>query len=263
MHYSTKTIELGSCAFRQPQATSHCRFIHGYQLKAKFWFAAKTLDENNWVVDFGNFKEFKVFLKKQFDHTTCISKFDPHADKFLELEKAGVCDLRIMDGVGIEKFAEYCHDVADNYVGVITKLRCRCVKVEVFEHQDNSAIYQKFPDDWEASHSYISSDSYISTQEHEHQDIESKIMTGLGEVLDSRYDETPPETSAPEVETLNSSEHTNNDGESDNPEQKTTNSEVGEKQQEPDIKKPYNQQRTVGKWVDPKYSGKTTNTWLF
>jgi len=241
MHYSTKTIELGSCAFRQPQATSHCRFIHGYQLKAKFWFAAKTLDENNWVVDFGNFKEFKIFLKKQFDHTTCISKYDPHADMFLELEKAGVCDLRIMEGVGIERFAEYCHDQADNYVSMITKHRCRCVKVEVFEHQDNSAIYQKFPDDWETSDSYISSDSYLSTQEHVQQ----------------------PDTSAPEAEKLNRDEQTNNDVEPDNSEQKTTNTEVEEKQQDPDIKKPYNQQRTVGKWVDPKYRGKTTNTWLF
>ena len=44
---STKVIDLGSCAFRQPQAESHCKFIHGYRLKAKFWFTADKLDKNH------------------------------------------------------------------------------------------------------------------------------------------------------------------------------------------------------------------------
>mgnify|MGYP003636272134 CR=1 FL=1 len=139
---STKLIELGSCAFRQPNATSHCKYIHGYQLKAKFWFQAKELDSNDWVVDFGGLKELKKLLKNQFDHTMCISEKDPHLDKFKSLARDGICDLRVMNGVGIEKFAEWCHSAADNFVQIITQLRCRCVKVEVFEHQDNSAIYK-------------------------------------------------------------------------------------------------------------------------
>ena len=66
MFKSTKNIELGSCAFRQPQAKSHCRFLHGYQLTAKFWFESDQLDENNWVVDFGALKGLKELLKNQF-----------------------------------------------------------------------------------------------------------------------------------------------------------------------------------------------------
>ena len=141
-YQSTKIIDLGSCAFRQPLADSHCRFLHGYRLKAKFWFEADQLDENNWVVDFGGLKELKKLLENQFDHTTCIARTDPKVDMFKQMRDAGVCDLRLMDGVGIEKFAEWCHSAADNFVGVLTKLRCRCVKVEVFEHENNSAIYQ-------------------------------------------------------------------------------------------------------------------------
>ena len=103
MFKSTKIIELGSCAFRQPTATSHCKYLHGYRLTAKFWFEASALDKNNWVVDFGGLKELKNILQDQFDHTTCISKHDPKIDQFKELQQAGVCDLRIMDGVGVEK----------------------------------------------------------------------------------------------------------------------------------------------------------------
>ena len=143
MFTSTKIIELGSCAFRQPQADSHCRFLHGYRLTAKFWFSAKHLDQNNWVVDFGGLKGLKKLMQDQFDHTTCISQTDPKLDVFKKLRDAGVCDLRVMDGVGIEKFAEYCHTVADSYVDELTDGRCKCSKVEVFEHENNSAIYTK------------------------------------------------------------------------------------------------------------------------
>lgn len=143
MFKSTKIIELGSCAFRQPTAESHCRFLHGYRLTAKFWFEAETLDKNNWVVDFGGLKTLKKLLQDQFDHTTCISRLDPKLDEFKRLEQAGVCDLRIMDGVGIEKFAEWCHGLADRVVREQTEGRCGCIKVEVFEHENNSAIFKK------------------------------------------------------------------------------------------------------------------------
>ena len=150
MFSSTKIIELGSCAFRQPEADSHCRFLHGYRLTAKFWFEAKHLDQNNWVVDFGGLKSLKKTMQDQFDHTTCISRTDPKADMFKKLRDAGVCDLRMMDGVGIEKFAEWCHGQADAHVRSITNKRCRCVKVEVFEHENNSAIYSlsNTDEDW-------------------------------------------------------------------------------------------------------------------
>ena len=60
---STKILELGSCAFRQPKADSHCRFLHGYRLTAKFWFRASQLDKNNWVVDFGSLGYLKKIFK--------------------------------------------------------------------------------------------------------------------------------------------------------------------------------------------------------
>jgi 6-pyruvoyltetrahydropterin/6-carboxytetrahydropterin synthase len=141
---STKIIELGSCAFRQWRAThSHCSKIHGYQLKAKFWFSGSSLDDKNWIVDFGGLKDLKTKLQNQFDHTLCVAKDDPYLDKFQELNKVGVVDLRIMDAVGIEKTAEWCFQVAQHHIRAMTEQRCRVVRVEVFEHEDNSAIYEE------------------------------------------------------------------------------------------------------------------------
>jgi 6-pyruvoyltetrahydropterin/6-carboxytetrahydropterin synthase len=138
---STKIIELGSCAFRQWRADSHCKLIHGYRLVAKFWFACDRLDERNWVVDFGGLKELKQVLEKQFDHTFCVSADDPLLDQFKALHDAGAADLRIMHkGVGIERTADWCFDVADAHVRGITNNRCWVQKVEVWEHDKNSAI---------------------------------------------------------------------------------------------------------------------------
>lgn len=141
---STKIIELGSCAFRQPNADSHCKFLHGYRLIAKFWFGCDELDDKNWVVDFGGLKELKKNLEQQFDHTTVISSSDEHLDLFKQLNEQGVIDLRIMDGVGIEKFAEFCFNVAEKYIRSNTFGRCWVNQVEVFEHEKNSAIYKRF-----------------------------------------------------------------------------------------------------------------------
>ena len=125
---STKIIELGSCAFRQPKAASHCHFIHGYRLTAKFWFEADRLDNNNWVVDFGGLKPLKKKLAHQFDHTTCIASDDPLLEDFKYIGAQGGMDIRVMDGVGIEKTAEWCYNVANDFINDSTGGRCRCKK---------------------------------------------------------------------------------------------------------------------------------------
>jgi len=138
---STKVIELGSCAFRQPAAKSRCRFVHGYRLVTKITFACKELDENNWCVDFGSLKALKELLESTFDHTLCVATDDPLIDKFQELHELGGCDLReFANGVGIEKFAEFILFTADEFIKKITHHRCSVEKVELWEHEKNSAV---------------------------------------------------------------------------------------------------------------------------
>ena len=143
---STKIIELGSCAFRQWRAEStHCKYVHGYQLKAKFWFGCQGLDDMNWVVNFGGLKDIKKVLQDQFDHTLCIAQDDPLLPSFIQLADNGGCQLRVMDGVGIEKTAEWCFKTVDPKIKNMTVGRCWVNKVEVWEHELNSAIYEKRP----------------------------------------------------------------------------------------------------------------------
>ena len=143
-HTSSKLIELGSTAFRQPRANSHCRFIHGYQLKARVTFACNELDENNWVFDFGGLKKLKTVYREQFDHTLVVASDDPEIETLKHLGVSNLAQLRIMPGgVGIERFAEWCFNIADKFVDEVTDGRVWVSKVTVYEHENNSASYER------------------------------------------------------------------------------------------------------------------------
>jgi 6-pyruvoyltetrahydropterin/6-carboxytetrahydropterin synthase len=147
-YYSTKTyghnIGLSAC-FRQPHADhSHCRFLHGYSLQFKFTFEATELDERNWVVDFGGLKPLKAWLEDTFDHKVVLDRDDPMLYKFAELENAGLAEITILDGVGVEKFAYHAWRQANELVQEMTQGRCNCIEVECAEHGANSAIYKSY-----------------------------------------------------------------------------------------------------------------------
>ena len=143
--YSTKTYghNIGlSAVFRQPLAHSHCKFLHGYSLQFKFTFGCNELDERNWVVDFGGLKPLKAWLEDSFDHKLVLDREDPMLYKFTELENAGLAEITLLDGVGVEKFAEHAYNFANTLVQDMTDGRCKCVEVECAEHGANSAIYK-------------------------------------------------------------------------------------------------------------------------
>ena len=145
VYTSSKQIELGSAAFRQWRAShSHCKYLHGYQLKAKFTFGCKSLDDKNWCVDFGGLDDLKQTLRDQFDHTTVVAGDDPELDLFKTLNEKGIIQLRIMPGgVGVERFAEWVFKTADTYIDEVTEGRCFVVNVTVTEHGDNWASFSK------------------------------------------------------------------------------------------------------------------------
>ena len=142
---STKLFDGYSTAFRQWRAEhSHCKFLHGYAMKFKVTFTGR-LDELNWVCDFGSFKRngIKEHMSYMFDHTTIVASDDPKLPEFKTLAMKKLIQLRIIDDVGCEKFAEYVFDYINNIVQKETNNRVRVLKVESFEGgTKNSAIYQ-------------------------------------------------------------------------------------------------------------------------
>lgn len=100
------------------------------------------LDERNWVMDFGAFKRngIKEHLSDMFDHTTVVASDDPELEHFKALEEKGLIQLRILEHVGCEKFAEYVFHAIQSRLDSKT---ARVVRVECFENGKNSAIFEQ------------------------------------------------------------------------------------------------------------------------
>lgn len=126
-----------SCAFRQPRAESHCRYLHGYSLAFTFTFESEKLDNNGWVIDFGSLKPLKEWLDQNFDHRTIIAEDDPCISWFREGKQIGTMDLSILPAVGCEFFAHFVY----SYAAEILPEGIRLISVRVSEHDGNHAEY--------------------------------------------------------------------------------------------------------------------------
>ena len=148
---STKLFDGFSTCFRQWKADgTHCRFLHGYAVSFRVWFEGE-LDERNWVWDFGGMKRAKTQIEGMspkdyftylLDHTTIIAEDDPHLTLFKQMHAEGIIQLRILPATGCERFAEYLYHTINDFLAVETNGRVKATKIEVYEHERNSACYE-------------------------------------------------------------------------------------------------------------------------
>ena len=147
---STKVFDGYSTVFRQWRAEgTHCKFLHGYGISFKIVFEGE-LDERNWVWDFGGMKRAKSkidgmqpkeWMDHMFDHTMIVAQDDPFLYAAIEMEDAGIVQLRIIPATGAEQFAKFIYDKVSEFVKIETDNRVRVVSVEFMEHNKNTAIY--------------------------------------------------------------------------------------------------------------------------
>ena len=142
----SKSYDDFPCSHRQWRHKGHCRFVHGYSRSFTFWFAAKELDGNSFVVDFSSLKPLEKKLKQQFDHTFLINKDDPLMDYWGNLHNLKALDLRIMENVGMEATSELIWKWANEYLRDKDKGRTCCWRTESKENKFNKACYERFPE---------------------------------------------------------------------------------------------------------------------
>ena len=132
-----------SCCFRQWQAgQSHCRYLHGYALSFSFTFAATSLDDRGWCIDFGSLKPLRAWLHDMFDHTALVAQDDPELATLQALDRQGLIQLRLVPAVGCEAFAAMAHAWAQAFAAQQTNGRVRVETVAVAEHPGNTASFQ-------------------------------------------------------------------------------------------------------------------------
>jgi len=149
---SSKVFDGFSTVFRQHSAEgTHCQKLHGYGISFKVYFEGD-LDHRNWVWDFGGMKRAKTLIDGKspkewmdymFDHTLIVAEDDPFKNAFLEMNGAGVAQVRVIPATGAEKFAEYIFNKVNEFVKTETENRVRVIKVKFMEHGKNAAYYSE------------------------------------------------------------------------------------------------------------------------
>lgn len=151
-YISTKRFDNFSVAIRQHKAQhSHCKLLHGYAFELKVWFASteedvdKQLDEMNWIVDFGIFKRngLREWLDNLLDHTMMIEKDDPFYDLFEQMGQMRIAKPIFLDKIGAESVARLVFEKFNDVFSKTEGCRIKVIKVECFENNKNSAIYEE------------------------------------------------------------------------------------------------------------------------
>jgi hypothetical protein len=78
-----------------------------------------------------------------FDHTYLVASDDPQREAFYQLESRNLVDLRVVEAVGCERFAELTFDKAQSIIEKEYGDRCWVESVTVREHESNSATCRR------------------------------------------------------------------------------------------------------------------------
>jgi 6-pyruvoyltetrahydropterin/6-carboxytetrahydropterin synthase len=84
-------------------------------------------------------KDYFAYL---LDHTTIVAEDDPYLPLFTQMDNEGLIQLRILPATGCERFAEYLYEIINEFLAKETEGRVKAIKVEVYEHERNSASYE-------------------------------------------------------------------------------------------------------------------------
>lgn len=130
-------------AHRQHKHKGHCSLIHGHNFYFEVTFEAATVDENNFVADFGQMEDVKKELGCHFDHTLVINFDDPEKATFEHLQKRGLCKMIVINSGSAEGLAQFAFELVDMIIRRFTNERVRVYRVTCFEDEKNSAIYSE------------------------------------------------------------------------------------------------------------------------
>ena len=126
---------------RQPNHPGHCSLIHGHNWEIKLTFAADEVDENGFIVDFGELHYIKDWIDENLDHACAFSATDPHRSKLEELEEMKLVRPLFIENASCEGLAKHLFEIFNPMVSENTGGRARIVSIDLLEDSKNSAFY--------------------------------------------------------------------------------------------------------------------------
>src|SRR5262245_60635399 len=100
-------------AHRAHRHDGHCALVHGHNWNFEITFAARDVDENGFVIDFGKLHRLKDIFDQHFDHKFVMNKSDPLIEDFKEfLSLHGLENITVIPDCSAEGIARYVYQLA-------------------------------------------------------------------------------------------------------------------------------------------------------
>jgi len=128
-------------AHRQHRHSGHCAFVHGHNWSFTFVFGCGELDENGFVVDFGDLKYIRRWFDEHLDHACVFNRDDPERERITGAAPAAF-KVYVVENCSAEGLARHLHEVVGAMVSRRTAGRVFVVETRVAEDARNSAAYR-------------------------------------------------------------------------------------------------------------------------
>ena len=137
----TKSYRDIPLSHRQPLHGGRCSRLHGHSWAITLTFGAKELDDNGFVIDFGDLHLLRDWIDQNLDHATALKKSDPMRAEFEKLEQMGLLKILWVDSASCEGIAQSLYHTFQPMIEQKTKGRVRIQSLHLEEDSKNSATY--------------------------------------------------------------------------------------------------------------------------
>jgi len=127
-------------AHRQHRHGGHCALVHGHNWGLRFTFACARVDENGFVVDFGELRYIRDWIGRTLDHA-CLFNADDPLREALVAAAPGAWKPLVVENCSAEGIAKFAFEAVDPMVRERTAGRAWLESVDVSEDSRNSARY--------------------------------------------------------------------------------------------------------------------------
>ena len=141
----SKTYRDVPLSHRQPRHPGRCSRIHGHSWTITITFAADELDDNGFIVDFGELHYLADWIDENLDHATVVASDDPRLAELQALADSDLLKLHLVESASCEGIARYLFETFAPMVASQTSGRARVVSIELHEDSRNSALYRPDP----------------------------------------------------------------------------------------------------------------------
>jgi len=115
--------------------------LHGHSWAITLTFVAKEMDDNGFVIDFGDLHFLRDWIDDNLDHATALKVDDPMRVECEQLQQQGLLKILWVQSASCEGIAQFLYHTFQPMIEQKTNGRVRIQSLHLEEDAKNSATY--------------------------------------------------------------------------------------------------------------------------